>query len=207
MAAQNELLKIILDWVKANPQKAAGLGTLAVGGGAAVYGGYKDQQQQAADRQQPPVDNVFTMDPNQRRLIDMFGQQAQAGMQGMNAGQMRDPSGGFEDYMPQANRQWNEQLAPQMAEGFTRMGSGAQRSGAYPLALGQAYGGFQSDIAGKQAQYAQQRQGQQQNWLDLLQGGALQRPYEPLYRQESQTPWGRLGGYALSSAPYFFGGK
>jgi len=197
----------IIKWFKANPQKAAGLGAGALGGGSALYGGYKDQQQQQADRLNPPVDNVFTMDPNQRKFIDQLGGQALTGMQSMNAGQMGDPSGGFEDYLPQANRQWSEQTMPGMAEGFTRMGDGAQRSGGFPLALGQAYGGMQSGLAGKQGEYEQKRQGQQQNWMDLIQGGALQRPFEPLHRQQGQSPWAALGGQALSSLPYFMRNK
>jgi hypothetical protein len=189
------------EWATKHPKTvvgAAGLGSLA-------YGGYKTSQQQAADRLNPPVDNVNVMDPQQRALIDALTKLSGQHAQSTYPYQMEDASEGFAPMEQQARTGFNQQMVPGLAEAFTKMGLGAQRSSAFPLAMGQIYGDFESDLAAQQGKYQQQRQGQQQGFMNLLQGGAMQKPYEPVYNQQKPFPWGRLAGIGAST--YFMKGK
>ena len=108
--------------------------------------------------------------------------------------QMQQPQQKF-DFGPlaqQARTQFRTQTVPGLAERFTSMGGGGQRSSAFQGALGRAGAGLEENLAGTQSQIGLQQQGMEQQrlqgLLSALLGGGLQSPYENIYipRQPSQ---------------------
>lgn len=78
-----------------------------------------------------------------------------------------------------ARTQFREETIPSLAERFTSMGAGGQRSSAFESALGRAGAGLEQGLAGLRADIGLQEGGrQQQNLLSLLGllGGIGMRP-------------------------------
>jgi hypothetical protein len=179
----------------------------ALSAGAAGIGAIKQRQQNKADASGANVDLVNTTLPSQQKLIDMLGQLGLSGAEGMQGNIMGDPYDGFGNIAQNQEKNFNERMLPGLAEGFTQMGG--QRSGAYPQAIGELRGAFDQNLANQRMQFGNQRLGQQQSYLNILAGPSMQRPFEPLYNQQQNFPWGQIlgglgeagvkGGQALSS--------
>jgi hypothetical protein len=96
-----------------------------------------------------------------------FNQILQMALQGL-----QNPTQGFQPIANEANRQFNTQTIPSLAERFTSMGTGGrlgndsrQQSSAFAGALGAAGSGLQQGLAALKSQYGLQNQG---NLLNLL---------------------------------------
>lgn len=94
----------------------------------------------------------YTKDEGQRQ-----GQQ-QLLQQGLN--QVNNPYQGFEPIADQARTQFNTQTIPSIANRFTNMGEGAQRSSAFQGALGAAGSQFEQGLAAMKSQYGFQNRAQ-----------------------------------------------
>lgn len=128
-------------------------------------------------------------------------------------------SGGGFDYAPlaqQARTQFQTQTIPGLAERFTAFqgGQGGQRSSAFQGALGSAGAGLEQGLASDATRFGLQRQGQQQNLLQMLLGLGGQQSFQNLVRPESFGLLGQLLGqgsqaganYASSLLPLLLGG-
>lgn len=124
--------------------------------------------------------------PEQQQAFSQMLQQALLGMQ--------DPTQGFEPIAQQARSQFQSQTVPTLAERFTSMGQGAQRSSAFQGALGEAGVGLEEGLAGQQAQFGLQRGGQLQQLL-----GMGLTPQFDTYRQAPRQ--GFLGSAASGAMP------
>ena len=75
----------------------------------------------------------------------------------------------FAPIAQQAQRNFQTQTVPGLAERFTSLGGGQLGSPAFASALGQAGAGLQSDLAAQQQQFGMQQEGMQnQNLMQLL---------------------------------------
>jgi hypothetical protein len=117
----------------------------------------------------------------QGRLLELGGQR------------VAEPTQGFEPIEQQAQRQFQTQTVPAIAERFTAMGGG-QRSSAFQAALGRSGADLASQLGAQKAQYGLQQQG-----LGLQQAQAgLQPQYSQAYYQPSNFE--ELLGGQLGSA-------
>jgi hypothetical protein len=179
-----------------------------LGMGASARAAAKQRKQERRDAANPPVTNVPTMTPDQIALANALGQLGLKGVQENYPYQMQDIYEGYTPYEVQGQTAFEEQLTPGLAEQFTAMNPYAQRSSAFPQALGQLGAGYQAQQAAQQMQYGQQRLGQQQNMLSMLTGQGLgHQQFEPIYRQKAPSPWPGLLGSALGTGLSLLGNK
>lgn len=113
----------------------------------------------------------------------------------------------FEAFEAPHLRQFQEQVVPALAERFSGLGAGSQRSSAFQQALGQAGAGLQENLAslraGLQGQAASQALGYAQQPIANAQGFAgygLQPSFENVIRPRTQ---GLLGGLLGGGAGAF----
>lgn len=114
-----------------------------------------------------------TMDPQQLAASNFFLSQAQQGLQ--------DPYAGFAPIEQRARSQFQQSI-PSLAERFTSLGQGAQRSSGFQSALGRAGAGLEESLAAMRAQYGMQNRGQM---MQLGQMG-MQPRFENMYQPGSQ---------------------
>jgi hypothetical protein len=178
------------------------------GMGAAAKAAKKAKKQAKQDAMHPPVTNVPTMTPDQIALANALGQLGLKGVQENYPYQMQDIYDGYTPYEVQGQTAFEEQLTPGLAEQFTAMNPYAQRSSAFPQALGQLGAGYQAQQAAQQMQYGQQRLGQQQNMLGMLTGQGLgHQQFESIYRQKAPSAWQGIMGNALGTGLSMLGNK
>jgi len=137
---------------------------------------------------------LSTMNKGQRGLL----QQLLGGLQGQSSNIQQSPlfqqgSSFLQNLLsgsPEATaafeapymRQFNEQIVPGLAERFSGLGAGAQRSSAFSQALGAAGAGLNENLASLQQQYNLQNRGFDQNLLGMLLGQGSQPSFENLFR-------------------------
>lgn len=92
---------------------------------------------------------------------------------------------GFEPIAQRAKTQFNTQTVPSIAERFTSLGGGAQRSSAFPALLGQQAAGLEEGLAGLQSQHGMEL-------LKLLLGTSLSPEVETGITPESEGGFGSL---------------
>jgi hypothetical protein len=119
------------------------------------------------------MNQYATMDPQQLGASNQFLNQAQQGLQ--------DPYAGFAPIEQHARSQFQQGL-PSLAERFTSMGKGAQRSSGFQSALGRAGAGLEESLAAMRSQYGMQNRGQM---MQLGQMG-MQPRFENQWMPESQ---------------------
>ena len=120
----------------------------------------------------PRTEQIQRFNPGQQQAFSQILQQALSGLQ--------NPTEGFEPIAQQARTNFQQNTIPTIAERFTAMGGGAQRSSAFPSALGRAGAGLEQNLAAQQSQYGLQNSG----LLQQLLGIGLTPQFESLYRPE-----------------------
>lgn len=139
-----------------------------------------------------------TMAPEQQQLISQLIR-GLGGQQGPLAGGLQNLqqllAGGGEAYERPAMRQFEEQIVPGIAERFTGMGAGAQRSSAFGQQLGQAGAGLAENLAMQRG--GLQQQGMQQ--LMQLLGLGMQPTHQYMQIPGQQGGLGQLFGGIGSS--------
>lgn len=153
------------------------------------------------------------------------------GGQAPSASQAQVSPVSFEPIAQQARQQFHQQTVPSIAERFTAMGAGAQRSSAFPQLLGGAGADLESRLAALGSQFGleQQRLGLQERGLGLQERGLglqergqtlgalqnllgvgltpqMQTQVVPAQRGELSRAGGRVGGALLSLLPMLLGG-
>jgi len=147
---------------------------------------------------------LFSQPGRFEQLASVEQPQQQAIMQMLQQalGQMQNPTQGFQPIAQQAREQFQQNTVPTIAERFTSMGGGGQRSSAFAGQLGQAGAGLESQLAGQQAQFGQQQQGLAQQLAQLGLSPTFQYGYHP-ERAGALEKFGGLaaqfGGQALGS--------
>lgn len=154
----------------------SGLSSL-LGGGMSLFG--KSRPESTTQLQQ------LTPEQQQGQL-----QALQMALQGM-----QDPGAGFDPIAQQATEQFRTETIPGLAERFTSMGEGAQRSSAFQGALGRAGAGLGSQLAAQRSQYGLQRM----SGLENLLGMGLGNQFENVYKPEQMSPTQALGGQLANS--------
>lgn len=149
--------------------------------------------------------NLFLGTPTSYQQVPRLAPQ-QISAQGsalQNALQMlqQRPNLDFAPIAQQARQQFSQQTVPSIAERFTSMGSGAQRSSAFQGALGSAGAGLESQLAAMGSQYGLQQQGQQNQLLQALLQLGLQPQFETVGTSARPGLFGQAGSALLGSAP------
>ena len=142
---------------------------------------------------EPKMRQLPAISPEQQELLsDLIGQirgpltEGISGLQQILAGEPE----AFEAFEKPAMRQFEEQIVPGIAERFTGMGTGAQRSSAFAQALGKAGESLSERLAAQRGAMQQQAMGQ----LSQLLGLGLRQPTFG-YQMQPGTP-GFLGALA-----------
>ncbi len=117
------------------------------------------------------------------------GNQALQALQGLGGNQFN-----FQPLAQQARTQFQTNTIPGLAERFTSLGQGAQRSSAFQGALGQAGGELEQGLAALQSQYGLKQQGLQQQLL----GNLLQYALSPEFTYR-KTKLGEGGEFDIQS--------
>lgn len=171
-------------------------------------GSFNPQQQFAMLNQQPKKgfgtslkEGLFGQAGQPQFLPTQTGPQNQ--LQGLTIQklmEMLQPGQGQQNYQnafaPIAEQRTNEfysQTIPSLAERFTALGGG-QNSSAFQGALGQAGAGLQTDLASMGAQFGQQQQQLDQNYLLNL----LRFAFQPQFETQYKPATGGLFGSAAS---------
>ena len=170
-----------------------GLGLL---GGGALAGGLS-----SLFKKSPRQQNVSKLSPQQLGLQSQAGNLAMQGLQ--------NPYEGFEPIEQRARNQFQTSTIPSLAERFTAMGSGGNRSSAFQGAIGQAGAGLESNLAALRSQYGLQNRGLSQQLL----GQALQPNFDTVFQQQQpgflESTLGGLSGplsqYGLLESLGMFG--
>jgi hypothetical protein len=154
---------------------------LAILGGSALAGGAA-----SAMSKRPRLKQISTLNPQQQQLQTQAGNLAFEGL--------KNPTTGFQPIEQQAREQFQTSTIPSLAERFTSMGSGGQRSSAFQGALGQAGAGLEGNLAALRSEYGLRQQGLSQNLL----GQALHPNFENYYQPNSpgflESSLGSLAG-------------
>jgi hypothetical protein len=109
---------------------------------------------------QQQYNQVPTQTPQAMQLLQQL---LSSGAQGI-----QNPYQGFEPIAQQAQRQFETQTVPGLAERFTALGSGgSQNSSAFQGALGSAGAGLSTDLAALKSQYGLQNRNSLVNQLQL----------------------------------------
>lgn len=116
-----------------------------VGGLAGLLGGLL-----SGDASPEQIRQFEQFTPEQQQALGTILQQA--------LGQLQDPQAGFQPIAAEARRGFQEQTIPSIAERFTGMGAGGQRSSAFAGELGQAGAGLESQLAALGSQFGQRQQ-------------------------------------------------
>jgi len=156
--------------LSANP-----LGT-AIGAGVGGIGGFLTSLFSGGGKQ-GGVQQAQNFTPEVQQILQFLMQQGQHGLQ--------NPYEGFDDIADYASNQFNQKIAPSLAERFTSMGDAALSSPDFAANLGQAGNDFKQNLALMRNQYGQQNK---QNALGLLQMGT--QPSFENYYQQSQPGFG-----------------
>lgn len=146
---------------------------------------------------------IPTLTPQQLGVKGQASNQALQMLQGLGGGNFN-----FEPIAQQARTQFQTQTLPGLAERFTSLGSGAQRSSAFQGALGQAGAGLEEGLAGLKSQYGLQQQGLNQNLLQLLLGHSLSPEADTLINEGEPGALSQLGpilGQLLPFLPQIIG--
>lgn len=173
------------------------LAALGIMGAGAAAGGLS-----SLFKKKPRIQNISRLTPEQQGWQSQLGQ---IGLQGV-----QNPYQGFVPIESQAREQFSQSTIPSLAERFTSMGSGGQKSSAFQGALGQAASGLESNLAALKAQYGLQNRGMSANLL----GQALNPSFDTTYQQhqpgflESALGGlsGTLGQYGAMKGLGMFGG-
>lgn len=121
------------------------------------------------------TETLQRFDPQQINALNQLLSQGLSGIQSMQ--QPFD----FSPLEQRARSQFQQQTVPSIAERFTAMGAGSQRSSSFPQLLGQAGAGLEEGLAAQRSQLGLQERGQQQNLLMNLLGLGLQPRTEQFY--------------------------
>lgn len=108
--------------------------------------------------------------PEQIRQFEQFTpeqKQAFSSILQMAMQQMQSPQQGFEPIAQEATRQYQQEGVPSLAERFSGLGAGSQRSSAFTGELAKGEAGLRSQLAALGAQYGQRQQGIAQNLAAL----------------------------------------
>jgi len=106
----------------------------------------------------------------QQGLNSLLGNLSQGALGNFNLPGSNNGMSSFQPLAQQAQRNFQTQTVPGLAERFTSMGGGQLGSAAFSNQLGQAGAGLQSDLAGQEQGFnMQQEQMQNQNLMQLLQ--------------------------------------
>lgn len=137
-------------------------------------------------KKSPRQQNISRLTPQQ------LGWQTQAGNLAMQG--LQNPYEGFEPIEQNARTQFQTSTVPSIAERFTSMGSGGQRSSAFQGALGQAGVGLESNLAALRSQYGLQNRDLSQRLL----GQALEPNFDTRFVQHEpgflESSLGSLSG-------------
>lgn len=146
-----------------------------------------------------------TLTPQQLGVKGAASNQALKMLQGLG-----NNNTNFEPIAQQARSQFQTQTIPGLAERFTSLGQGGQRSSAFQGALGQAGGELEQGLAALRSQHGLQQQGQQNQLLQLLLGTSLSPESDILINEGGmgalQSVFGELAPIIGKLLPLLLGG-
>ena len=116
----------------------------------------------------------------QKFTPQQLGVKGAAGNQALQLLQSLGGGSNFEPIAQQARNRFQTQTIPGIAERFTSLGQGAQRSSGFQNSLGQAGAGLEQGLASLQSQHGLQERGMDQSLLQMLLGTSLQPESETL---------------------------
>lgn len=150
----------------------------------------------------PKMEKLDTLNPGQQNFQDMILKlfSGQGGQMGGGLGFLQNLLSGSPEstkaFEAPLTREFNEQTVPGLAERFSGMGGGAQRSSAFGQALSSAGAGLTENIG--KVRGGMQMQGLQQ--LMQLLGPAMQ-PSFAYNEKQQRSPWADiLGGFGSGIA-------
>lgn len=134
----------------------------------------------------PKFQQLSNFTPQQLGVKGAASNQALQMLQGLGGG--KGP--GFEPIAQHARTQFQTNTIPGLAERFTSLGQGSQRSSAFQGALGQAGSELEQGLAALGSEFGQRQQGLDQNLLQLLLGNSLQPEFQTVQTSEGGQPSG-----------------
>jgi hypothetical protein len=140
------------------------------------------------ERFTPEQQQVFQMITN---LLTGQGEQPTEGLLGEVYGD------NFDAYAEPALRTFNERIAPGIAERYTALGAGSQRSSAFQNRLAEEGSNLSRDLA---ESYAQRRQGQATDLINTSLTPQYHTQYEPRGESGSARAFGTLGQSGMEAA-------
>lgn len=180
--------------------------------GYVVNGKMQQQRPQAGFLKSAPAytEQVDLLNPQQQGIQSGIGNRIQGALGGIGlpGGQS---SSSFAPIAQNAQRNFQTQTVPGLAERFTSLGGGQLGSPAFANMLGQAGAGLQSDLASQEQGFnMQQEDMQNQNLMRLLQM-FLQPQFENIQHQGQSSGlsnlWNQIGGpLAQAGLAYGTGG-
>jgi len=150
-----------------------------IGGGMSLFGKKKPAQTTQLPR----------FNEEQQGWMSQLGQM---GMQGL-----QNPMEGFEPIAQQARNQFTTQTVPSLAERFTAMGQGGQRSSDFAGAVGGSGEDLEANLASMGSQYGLQRTSQLQQLLGMGLTPQTENIYQPSQMGGMQAMGGQLMGSGL----------
>lgn len=157
------------------PLTMLALGSLATGGLGSLLQGL-------GQGKEPVTRQIQRFNPQQQQGINASLEQALAGLS--------QPLGsGFDPIAQQARTQFGQQGLPSIAERFSGLGAGSQRSSAFGQSLGQGMADLEGQLASQRGQFGLQERNQFQNLLNL----GLTPQYDTLYEPSQPGGLQRFG--------------
>ena len=168
------------------------LGMGALSGLGSLFGSRRPSQGAELGTQggKSAVGEFFTGTPGQEMRFQKFTPEQQQAfssvLQQALGGLGKQGQFDFGPIEQQAREGFAQQTVPGIAERFTSMGAGAQRSSAFPQILGQAGAGLETGLAAQKAGFGLQQQAQQQQLLQNLLGLGLTPQFETAYKPSQE---------------------
>lgn len=133
------------------------------------------------------IERIATGTAAQQGINSQLGNLLQSSLGNVNLPGSMNSMSSFAPIAQQAQRNFQTQTVPGLAERFTSLGGGQLGSPAFAQMLGQAGAGLQSDLAAQEQNFnMQQEEIQNQNLMRLLQM-FLQPQFENVYHQPQKS--------------------
>lgn len=166
----------------------------AIGSGLGGLSSFFNKNKSDQDR------NINRFTPNQQSSLNALLSQSSAALQNRLSG---STGFNFQPIEQQARQGFEQKTIPSIANRFTALGQGAQRSSGFGQALGSAGSDFESNLASLKSQIGLQQDQMNSSLLQNLLQIGLSPQFDTIVRQPGPSAGAILGSNAASQLPDF----